>query len=573
MERSKAAKAAAGATAASHDPIEMEVFSHRLLSITDEMGHALVRSSFSTNIKERNDCSVGIFDRDGLLLAQAAHIPLHLGSLHGGVEAVLREYGPDGVEEGDAFVCNDPYLAGGTHMPDVTVVTPVFMDDALAFFAVNIGHHSDVGGPVPGSCSSTLTSIFSEGLRIPIVKLVRAGTVDRALLGLIAHNTRDPVERELDLTAQLATNQLGARALRRLVARTGLEATRTSIRDLIGYTARRLAGRIAAMADGRHRGTAWIDHDGVGEEPLEIRVAVEIAGATLRLDFTGTSPQAAGAINVPESALKATCLYVVKSVLDPTLPPNEGMFASVSIHAPEGTVLNPRFPAAVGARSSTCQRVARAILVALAESLPAKDAIAPSADMNSGMIIAGPRGDGEGQFVYVESIGGGAGALMDRDGMHAVQVHITNTSNLPAEALELEYPLLVHEYALVPDSAGAGRTRGGAGIAREIEARSPGITVSADCQGTTTPAPGLFGGGTGGTARLSLRRSVRPEGESFDRIVNARLAPGDRIRLETPGGGGIGPPRERAAEAVAEDLREDLITEAFAGRHYGRGPG
>lgn len=545
------------------DPVEMEVFSNRLLSITDEMGEALVRSSFSTNIKERRDCSVGLFDADGRLLAQASHIPIHLGSLQGGVQTLLKTLARGDISDGDTFICNDPYLANGTHIPDIAIITPVFVDGALEFFSANIGHHTDMGGPVPGSISRGFPNIFSEGLRIPLIRIVRAGELDEHLLYLIANNTRDPLERTLDLKVQIAINRIGKEGLSRLAHRMGLVAMRKTIDDLIRYTKQRCGARIAAVPDGSYTGEAFLDSDGVGVEQLRIVATVNVEGSRLSIDFAGTSLQAAGAVNVPHSALTATVIYAIKSLLDPHLPPNEGLVSSLSFTAPNGTLLNPSFPAAVGSRSSTCQRVVRAIFHAMAHCLPEERVMAASNDTNDAMLLSGPKLSGEGQFVYLETIGGGGGARHEQDGMHGVQCHITNTSNLPSEALELEYPLLVVEYGLVDGSGGPGRTCGGAGIAREVAARVNGVRISSAALGQTTPAPGLFGGGDGALSRLATRDE---DGKLtyVQRLANQPLPVGHSVRMETPGGGGFGPVEERARELVQLDREEGLVNVASA---------
>ncbi|MGE0221830.1 MAG: hydantoinase B/oxoprolinase family protein [Acetobacteraceae bacterium] len=551
------------------DPIAMEVFSNRLLSITEDMGNTLIRSSFSTNIKERKDCSVALFDARGRLIAQASHIPLHLGSLMGSVQAVLAHCPIERMKDGDAFICNDPYLANGTHMPDISIVTPVFMDGVVRFFAANVGHHSDVGGPVPGSISGRARSVFEEGLRLPVIRIVRAGELDEDLLALIAHNTRDPDERTLDLKVQIASNDRGARLARDLARRMGWAAVEAAIEDLLAYTSRRLRNRVAAMADGEASFTAYLDDDGFGGEPVPIRATVRVSGERLEVDFTGTGPECRGALNVPDSALKASVYYAVKALLDPELLPNSGLFEAVSIHAPLGTLTNPRFPAPVGARSITCNKIARALFGAFAPLLPADRAQAASHDVVPAIIFSGPRRGGEGEFVYLETMGGGMGARRDEDGMEAIHVHLTNTSNLPAEALENEYSLLVDEYALVPDSGGAGRHRGGMGIARQIRATRDGIVFSVRSDGHALGAPGLDGGRQGGTARLIRNHGTGQEEELSSKTASIVLAAGETTRLETPGGGGLGEPDERDMAALAADLRGGKVSRAAAERDYG----
>jgi len=551
------------------DPIAMEVFSNRLLSITEDMGNTLIRSSFSTNIKERKDCSVGLFDAAGRLVAQASHIPLHLGSLMGSVGAVLARYPAGRMRDGDAYVCNDPYLAGGTHMPDIAVVTPVFIDGAVRFLAANVGHHSDVGGPVPGSISGGARSVFEEGLRIPVARLVREGEVDEDLLDLIAHNSRDPEERALDLRVQVASNLRGAALVAELVAQMGLPAVTSAVEDVLAYTARRLANRVREMADGSASFTAYLDDDGIGGDPVAVRATVTVEGESLLVDFAGSAPQARGAMNVVESALRATVYYAVKTLLDPDLLPNQGMASGIRIAAPEGSIVNPRFPAAVGARSITCNKVARALFGAFAQLLPPERAMAAGLDSVPVMIFSGERRRGDGGFVYLESMGGGAGARMGGDGMDGVHVHVTNTSNLPAEALENEYALLVDEYALVEDSGGSGRHRGGLGIARQVRATRDGVVFSARSDGHLLGAPGLFGGLEGGTARLLRNPGRADEEELSSKAANITLRAGDSVRLETPGGGGVGSPAERPPAALAEDIASGKLSRKKAEQDYG----
>jgi N-methylhydantoinase B len=538
------------------DPIAMEVFSNRLLSITEDMGNTLIRSSFSTNIKERKDCSVGLFDARGRLIAQASHIPLHLGSLLGSVQAVLARHRIEAMRDGDAYVLNDPYLAGGTHMPDISIVTPIVIDGAVRAFAANVGHHSDVGGPVPGSISGRARSVFEEGLRLPVIRLVRAGELDADLLDLIAHNSRDPVERSLDLKVQVAANARGVRLMRELVERMGLTAVGEAIDDLLAYTGRRLRNRIRDMADGEGSFTAWLDDDGLGGDPVPIRARVAISGEAMTVDFAGTGPETRGALNVPESALRATVYYAVKTLLDPNLLPNSGMFDCIDIKAEPGTLVAPRFPAAVGARSITCNKIARALFGAFASLLPVERVMASSHDSVPAIIFSGPRRVGDDTFVYLETLGGGMGARSDADGMDAIHVHLTNTSNLPAEALEHEYALLVDEYALVPGSGGAGRYRGGLGIARQIRAMRDGIVFSVRSDGHVLGAPGLAGGGDGATAHL-IRNG---EEELSSKTASLVLAAGETIRIETGGGGGFGDPGERDPAALAADLRDGKIS-------------
>ena len=551
------------------DPIAMEVFSSRLMSIVDDMLNTLVRASFSTNIKERRDCTVGLFDARGRILAQTDHAPIHLGSLLGAIESLRAEIDPAGMAEGDAFVCNDPYLAGGTHLPDITVVTPVFHDGALAFYTACIAHHADVGGSVPGSISGGATSIFQEGIRIPLCRIRRRGETDESLVRLIATNTRDPEERRLDLGVQLASNDHGAAMARLLLEHMGAETARRAIDDLLRYTGRRLAGRIAALPDGESTHAAFMDDDGLGGDPVRIVATARVAGSRLDVDFGGSSGEARGAMNMPYSALRATVYYVVKTLLDPGLMPNQGLFAPVRIAAPEGTIVRPRHPAAVGARSITANKVARAVIGALGALLPPDRGLAAGQDSVPAICFSGMRPGGGGPFVYLETVGGGAGATPHGDGMDGVQVHMTNTSNLPIEALEQEYGLMVDEYALIPDSGGAGAHRGGLGIARQVRAVTDGIVFSARSDGHVFPAPGLEGGKEGRTARLIRNPGSDREETLSSKIAGIALAPGESVRIETPGGGGHGAPEERMPHLLAADVRGGKVSMPAAETDYG----
>ena len=554
-----------------HDPIAMEVFTNRLLSITEDMNNTLVRSSFSTNIKERRDCSVALFDGQGRLIAQGTQIPLHLGSLSGGVRAVIAAWPLEKMRDGDAFICNDPYLANGTHLPDITIVTPVFYEGRIEFFTANIGHHADVGGAVPGSIAGGSRSIFEEGIRIPALRIAREGEVDEALLGFIACNTRDPEERSLDLKVQIATNERGAAAARALARQMGIAAVRRSVEDVIGYTRKRMMNRIAELTPGRYTFTNHLDDDGMGGDPVPITVTVEVAGDTLHVDFSGSGPQARGAMNIPVNALQASVYYSVKALLDPELPPNEGLFDVVRIHAPEGTIVNPRPGAAVGARSITCQKVAGAIFGAFRGVLPPRKVMGSGNDVVPAIVYSGELTRRQGHYVYLETLGGGSGARSDADGMDAVHVHMTNTSNLPAEALENEYPLLVDEYALVEDSGGAGKQRGGLGIARQIRAIVPGTIFSVRSDSHTVGVPsGVFGGRDGRRARLVRNPGRADEELLFSKVARIEMKVGDAMRIETPGAGGYGPPQERPDAALAQDLKSGKVTRAAAERDYGK---
>ena len=551
------------------DAIQMEIFSHRLLAITEEMGAQLVRSAFSPNIRERRDCSVALFEKTGRLVAQAAHIPIHLGSLLGGVEAVLRYYPSKDMRPGDAFVCNDAYLAGGTHLPDIAVITPVFVDRKPRYFVANCGHHPDVGGPTPGSINHAAANIFHEGLRIPPTRFVRDGQTDEGIVRLIANNSREPDERVLDLDVQIATNAAGVRKLEGLAQRLGASKMAAATDDLLRYTEHRLRQKIASLPDGASEFTAWLDHDGMGGDKVPIRAKVIIDGDQLRLDFSGSGAQSRGSYNVMPSGVLATIAYALKALLDPELPPNSGLFEAIDLEVPLGTILNPEFPGAVGARTATCQKLAGAIFGAFQSLLPPEAAMAPSHDVLAATVFSGQRLRSARPYVYLETVGGGNGALGDLDGMDGAHVHITNSLNMPIEAVELEYPLQVEEYALVQDSGGAGRQRGGMGIAREVRVLAPDTVFSVRADSYFTRAEGAAGGLPGSHARIVLDRGSEHESVLEPRQSNLNLALDTRVRLETPGGAGYGPVAERDLHALAADLADGKVSIEAANRDFG----
>ncbi len=552
------------------DAIAMEVFSNRLMSITEDMNNTLVRSSFSTNIKERRDCSVALFDRRGRLVAQGTQIPLHLGSLDGGMAALLSRVPLESIRDGDVFICNDPYLANGTHLPDITIITPIFHEGQIEFFAANIGHHADVGGAVPGSIAGGSRSVFEEGIRLPVTRICKAGTLDVELLELIAVNTRDPEERKLDLRVQIATNECGAHEARALIVQMGIDAVRNAIEDVIAYTRRRMRNRIAQLRAGEYVFTEYLDDDGMGGDAVPITACVRVSGAELEIDFEGSGQQARGAMNVPLNALQACVYYSIKALLDPELLPNAGLFEAVRIHAPLGSIVNPRPPAAVGARSITCQKVCGAIFGAFRELLPPERVIASGNDVVPAIVFSGELTKRHGYYVYLETLGGGSGARFDADGMDAIHVHMTNTSNLPVEALENEYPLRVDEYALVEDSGGAGCHRGGMGIARQISALVPGTIFSVRSDSHTVGVPrGVFGGKDGRRARLIQNHGSADPKTLYSKVARVEMVPGDSMRIETPGGAGYGAPGERKLDEIARDLRDGRVSRSAAEADYG----
>ena len=532
------------------DRVTLEVIGAALLSIAEEMGTALIKSSYSTNIKERQDCSTAIFDARGEVIAQAEHIPMHLGSLLGVVQEILARYPASALAPGDVFISNDPYTGGGTHLPDINLISPVFADGVLFGFVANIAHHAD-------RSADRIRTIWDEGLRITPIRLAEAGRIREDVMELLLANFALPDQRRGDFRAQIAANRLGERRLAELIGRYGALTVRAACEASLAYGERKIRAAIASLPDGVWRYADAMDDDGVTPNPIPIVVTITKRGDALALDFSGSGPQCAGDINVVYFALLATVYYALKAVLDPTIPANGGFYRAITVTAPEGSIVNARPPAPVAWRTQTCQRIADVVLGALAQVVPERVPAAGNG-ANCAMVFSGTDPSTGKLYVYLETLAGGAGATVTGDGLDAVQVHVTNTSNLPVEALESEYPLLVAEYALVEGSGGAGRHRGGLGLRRTIEV----LGHEARFLGTTERARlapwGLCGGQPGGRARLVLDPGGPNERDLPPKVWGYPLKPGDRVSIETPGAGGYGPPEERALEQRQEDERDGI---------------
>ena len=544
------------------DRITLEVIGAALLSAAEEMGQVLIRSSYSTNIKERQDCSTAVFDPRGNVVAQAEHIPMHLGSLIMIVQEVLRRYPVAGLQPGDLFVGNDPYTGGSTHLPDITVASPVFVEGELVAFVANIAHHAD------GSGRET-RSIWDEGLRIPPLKLVEGGVLREDVMELLLLNFRLPRERRGDFRAQFAANRIGCERVTELFTRYGRATCEAAMAELLAYGERKIRAALKTIPDGVYTFEDFMDDDGFDGPPVPIRVTITVTGDAIALDWTGSGPQVPGDINVVYLALVATVYYALKTLLDPTIPANAGFYRAIQVTAPEGSIVNARPPAPVAWRTQTCQRIADVIFGALAPALP-REVIAATNGANSAWVFSGvdPR---TGQYyVYLETIGGGSGARAAKDGLDGVQVHITNTSNLPVECLEMEYPLLVEDYSLVPDSGGSGRWRGGLGLRRTIRVRAGQATFLGTLDRARIAPWGLFGGGEGGKAALVLNAGTDRERTLAPKIAGLGLAEGDAVTIVTPGAGGYGPPAERSPDLTARDVTEGKVSvTARAGRARG----
>ncbi|MFI5398497.1 MAG: hydantoinase B/oxoprolinase family protein [Candidatus Binatia bacterium] len=516
------------------DPITLEVFNHRLSAIAEEMGMALCRSAFSPNIKERRDFSCAVFDSRGALVAQAAHIPVHLGSTPLSVRAAIEQVP---MSAGDVVMLNDPY-AGGTHLPDVTVVAPVFLpQERLPFgYVANRAHHADIGGSSPGSMPLA-TEIYQEGLRLPPVRIVARGKVVTDVLRLFTANTRVADERRGDLLAQLAALRRGATRLQELVKDAGRGLTRAAMAALQDYSARLMSVTLRRLPAGTYRGEDWMDDDGISTVRIPIRVAARILRGRATIDFSGTGAQVSGGINANYAVTLAAVLYVFQALAETPIPANAGLMRPLRIIAPPGTLVNARFPAAVaGGNVETSQRIVDVLLKALATAAPKKVPAASNGSMNN-VALGGYDPFRCRQFAYYETIAGGVGAGPHGPGASGRHTHMTNTLNTPVEALEAAYPLRVTRYGLRVGSGGSGLHRGGEGIVREIELLAPAHATLLTERRRLQPY-GLRGGRPGQSGRNLLTKGRMTK--ELPAKVSCEIAAGYRLRILTPGGGGWG---------------------------------
>ena len=547
------------------DAATLEVMRNSLFSIAEEMGAVLVRAAYSTNIKDRRDCSCAIYTPRGELAAQAEHIPLHLGIMPSAVRGLLSYCKDHSIEmePGDAFLFNDPFITG-SHPWDLMVATPVFHGGEIQAIVGNLAHQADIGEHK----SHVATEALDEGIRIPPVKIQKRGDLDEEILSLVRYNVRvEEVGR--DLLAQLGANARGVERMGELIHRHGTTGSRMYMDELIGYSERRIRAGISRLPKRSASFEDYIEGDGITDELVKIKVTVSIEDSDIIIDFTGTDPMVRGPINSPFPVTMACAGYCVKSLVDPDAPSNEGIYRPIRVEAPEGSLVNARYPAAVAyANSVTCMRLVDVILGAFARIVPDRVCAASTGTMNA-LNIKGvdPR---TGRFYgYIETYGGGWGAMRGMDGLDATHTHMTNTRNAPVEAIEIAYPLRIHRYGILRDSEGAGERRGGVGITREIEAIDHTATLGGRGDRVKIKPWGLEGGKEASGSRYYKRlrdgESV-PLPSKFQGII---LKPGERIVIETAGGGGWGDPLARDSELVRRDVVEGLITLERAREAYG----
>jgi N-methylhydantoinase B len=490
------------------DPVELQVLTGALRAVCDEMGAVLIRSAHSANIKERRDASTALFDRHGEMVMQAEHIPVHLGAMPAAIAAVLEcEHAP-----GRSWILNHPY-AGGTHLPDITVITPLFADDELIAFAASRAHHADVGGPTPGSMPADSRTLEDEGV------VISPRVLDDDAIAELAEQMRQPEQRRADLRAQLAAGRVGGRRLLELHERFGAEKLAEAFKEVLDYAERRTRACIEELADGSYTARDVLE---AREGDLQIVLNATVEGDRMTLDFSDTAPQHEGNLNCPVAVTKSACYFAIRVLTDPDIPPSAGAYRPIEVIAPEGCLLNARSPAAVvGGNVETSSRVADVVLRAFGRALG-------QGTMNNVTL-------GSDEVVYYETIGGGQGACPDADGPSGVHVAMSNTLNTPIEALELEFPMRMIEYAVRRDSGGAGQHHGGDGVIRELEALAP-LSYSLITERRRHAPSGADGGEDGARGRNLL------DGEELPPKAIGKLEPGQRLRIETPGGGGHGRP-------------------------------
>ncbi len=552
--------------AAAVDTIDLEVVKASLRGIVQEMQNALFRTGFSTIIRESQDASCALMDRNGDVVAQHVVLPLHIGAFPACCAAVLKAFG-DTIAEGDAFLINHPYHGGSPHAPDMAVITPVFLDGVLFGFCGSIAHKSDIGGPVPGSCSGQAREIFNEGLQLPAVRYQSRHVPNGDLERIIAANTRTPELVLGDIRGQLGADRLGERRLIALTGKHGAAKVRACYERLFEMARGRVKLAVAGWNDGRFEAERCVDDDGIElERPVRVHVAVDKRGDALHFDFTASADQTKGPANIRPPLVQAACAYCLISLIDPQMYVCSGLLQSFSITAREGSVLNPHFPAPVNTYNPTIHALVDAIFAALSHVAPAK---ARADGSGSRSIILGGRNTHTGRnYVQYEIVAGGAGARASKDGASGITVNQSNARIAPVEIVESEFPTRLLRFDLIPDSGGAGRHRGGLGLRREY-LNLEDARFSIRSMKHVIPPHGCAGGRAGRAGDIVINPDSTSAKRLPTRYADYPLRQGDIFRLDTPGGGGFGDPFEREPERVLADVREGYVSREAAERDYG----
>lgn len=539
------------------DPVLVEVVRNKLDGIANEMELTLLKSSFSPIVKEGMDASASIFSTSGESLAQAIAVPIHLATLIPCVRRILDEYPIQMMEQGDVYVMNDPYM-GGTHLPDIAVVAPIFHGGQVVALSATMTHHQDVGGMSPGSIPTNATEIFQEGIRIPVMKLFRKGQEDRDLLNLLALNVRMPESFRGDLMAQVAACNVGIRRVQDLCLAYGNNQLSAIFEELLLRSEQMTRLALRRIPEGKYHYEDSLDNDGVDHDrPIKLAVTVEVRDGEFIVDFTGTSPQTRGPFNCVRSGVEAAAAIAIRMLTDERIPTNGGCFRPIKLILPEGSLVNPREPAPVNARATPIKRLTSIIVCAFRDVLPEKVPADP-ASMSLVLMLSGKDGRSR-TYVIGELIVAGSGASRDKDGVDVIDTDASNCMNMPVEALEMEAPLRVHRTELRRDSGGAGRTRGGLGIVREYELLEGEIQVTHRGERHAFAAKGAYGGGDGLCSESILTKSdgskiALPSKTMFT------LRAGERLRCLTAGGGGYGSPAERPLARVLDDIANRKVS-------------
>lgn len=553
-------------TQTDYDPVLLEVIRNAVKATAEEMGVTLTKTAFSTNIKDRKDLSCAVYTPDGDLIAQAEHIPVHLGMMPSAVKEGMKRL--DSVNPGDSIIQNDPYVSG-THLPDVMVFTPVFHEGEQVAVVGSLAHHVDVGGATPGSMSTQVTSMVQEGLRIPPIKIARNGEIDKDLVNLLLSNLRTSEVSEGDLSAQFAANQIGKDNITQIIEKYGVDTFTEYLHKIMDYSESRMRGSIRELNDGVGEFTDYIEGDGVNssEEDFPIHTKVEIRDDEIHVDFSGTTDQADGPINAVYPHALSCVYFVAKAIVDPQSPTNMGTYRPINVEAPEGSLVNARYPGPTGnSNLITCQRMVDTLLGAFREIVPDRVMTASTGTMN-GLVIGGNKIDSDEIYSYVETYGGGMGSKYNLDGMDGVHTNMTNTRNAPVEVLENTYPFTVNRYELVENSEGPGEYRGGMGLTREIRIENDAtVTVISDRK--RNQPWGVDGGHSAGGTSIKLSGSDGTV-EDLETKCVVDVEGGSTFSFQTAGGGGWGAPTERDPDAVARDVRNNLISEQRARDIYG----
>lgn len=548
------------------DPITVEVVRNKFEGIANEMQSTLLRSSFSPIVKEGLDASASLFMLTGETLAQACAIPIHLATLIPIVQTILKTYPLRTMNEGDVYIMNDPYL-GGTHLPDIAIVMPIFHKGEVIAISAAMTHHQDVGGMTPGSIPTNATEIYQEGIRIPPLKLFEAGVLNEPLVSILRLNVRIPDIFMGDINAQVAACHIGARRMDELAELYGIELLHEISQDLVQRSEKMTVAALKKIPDGKYHYVDYLDNDGVElDKKIRIEITTTIENGSMHLDFTGTDSQLKGPFNCVPSGVQAAAYFALKVLTDQSIPTNAGCFRPVSFHLPEGSLVNPKEPAPVCSRTATIKRITGTILAAFKEILPEK-VPADSAGVLLALAFGGRLPDGK-QYVTGELIAGGVGASHTSDGADVVDTDASNCMNLPAEAMEMEAPIRVHRVSLRMNSGGPGKYQGGLGLIKEFELLGDTAVFTHRGERHYSAAKGSGGGGSGAKSETVIIRANGVTEEVPSKMVST-LYKGDRVIVKTPGGGGYGPLKERSREQITEDIINGRISKEVAAKVYG----